>query len=165
MGITLVKHKNVEHQKARSVGTPNVLNSGGLDKCENLATAKETVASLQVMQETTHKSDPNDLINSNHFPYKIYSSESPSFDRDRTFYFDDVELQPKNVTPLQSPVLKLTKREKWMILGIVLLVILLIIFIALFAHANEARSKPIRVSEHRPSKAWITLASGKFFSL
>lgn len=51
-----------------------------------------------------------------------------------------------------------------MIVGIVFLAILLIIFVALFAHANQARSRLIRISEHQSSKSWINLASGKFVS-
>ncbi|CAH3045511.1 unnamed protein product [Porites evermanni] len=113
------------------------------------------------MHRNTRKAELDDLINANHLPNKKCGDESPVFIRNvhRSIYFEEVELQPTSVKPLPPPSSKLTKREKWMIVGIVFLAILLIIFIALFAHANQARSRLIRISEHQPSKSWINLAS------
>lgn len=113
------------------------------------------------MHRNTRKAELDDLINANHLPNKKCGDESPVFIRNvhRSIYFEDVELQPTSVKPLPPPSSKLTKRENWMIVGIVFLAILLIIFVALFAHANQARSRLIRISEHQPSKSWINLAS------
>ena len=119
------------------------------------------------MYRPADKGDQDDLINSNHLDKKR-GDETPIFVRaaHRSLYLNDVdhEIQPSSEKPLNPTSSKLTKREKWMIAGIVLLTILLIIFIVLFA---KAKGKQVMISESqsgKPSKASITLAAGKSFS-
>ena len=78
------------------------------------------------MHRNTRKAELDDLINANHLPNKKCGDESPVFIRNvhRSIYFEDVELQPTSVKPLPPPSSKLTKRENWMIVGIVFLAIL-----------------------------------------
>lgn len=99
------------------------------------------------------------LINANYLGKR--GDESPSFIRaaHRSVIFEDVEIQPTSEKPLYKSD-GLTKREKWMIVGLILLAVLCIIFIALFAKATKGGEKVSKDSDNQ-SKEWILVASGK----
>lgn len=109
-----------------------------------------------------HNSPAEGLINANYLGKR--GDESPSFIRaaHRSVIFEDVEIQPTSEKPLYKSD-GLTKREKWMIAGLILLAVLCIIFIALFAKAAKAAKGGGKASKDskNQSKEWILVASGK----
>ena len=106
------------------------------------------------------------LLNANYLEKR--GDESPSFVRaaHKSIIFDDVEIQPTSEKPLYRKSGGLSKREKWMIAGLILLAVLCIIFIALFAKAakggKKASEKPEK--DDRESRQQILMAAGKFVS-
>lgn len=110
------------------------------------------------MNEPTTKA----LINGNYNVEKRRGDESPSFIRSAhsSVFFSDVELQPTSEKPLYRKT-GLSKREKLMIAGIIFLVVLCIIFIALFAKAATKRKERQNEKLENESKEWVFAASGK----
>lgn len=102
-------------------------------------------------------------VNANYkYLEKGRGDESPSFIRaaHRSVLFDDVKIQPTSEKPLHSKS-GLSKREKWMIAGLILLAVLCIVFIVLFATSGKEEKKKARERPDNESKEWITLASGE----
>lgn len=107
-----------------------------------------------------YKPPTEGLINANYLVKR--GDESPSFIRaaHRSVICDDVEIQPTSEKPLYGKSDGLTKREKWMIAGFILLAVLCIVFIALFAKAAKRGEKTSQEQQYE-SKEWILVASGK----
>ncbi|KAL9970072.1 hypothetical protein ACROYT_G022394 [Oculina patagonica] len=112
-----------------------------------------------------YKPPTEGLFNANYLEKR--GDESPSFIRaaHRSIIFDDVEIQPTSEKPLYRKSDGLTKREKWMIAGLILLGVICIVFIALFAKAAKG-GKKTGEEPRNESKEWIIVASvlsGCFF--
>ncbi|XP_078375393.1 endothelin-converting enzyme homolog isoform X3 [Oculina patagonica] len=105
-----------------------------------------------------YKPPTEGLFNANYLEKR--GDESPSFIRaaHRSIIFDDVEIQPTSEKPLYRKSDGLTKREKWMIAGLILLGVICIVFIALFAKAAKG-GKKTGEEPRNESKEWIIVAS------
>lgn len=108
-----------------------------------------------------YKPSTEGLINGNYLE-KRRGDESPRFIRaaHRSVVFDDIDIQPTSEKPLHRESARLSKREKWMIAGLILLAVLCIVFIVLFAKAAKGREKASQMPENK-SKEWISAASGE----
>ena len=113
--------------------------------------------------------DRQDLLNLNYLYHKP-SDESPAViaqSLDEWTSLDEKIIQPSANNKLHSPssTLQLAKREKIMIAAIALLVILLVLFIALFA-SKIGREKTGKLTSpfSNPSKESIIVAAGKLIS-
>lgn len=108
-----------------------------------------------------YKPSTEGLLNANYL-VKGRGDESPSFIRaaHRSVLFDDIDIQPTSEKPLRRESARLSKREKWMIAGLILLAVLCIVFIVLFAKASKGEKKPRYMPENK-SKEWISASSGK----
>jgi len=108
-----------------------------------------------------YKPSTQALINANYL-VKGRGDESPAFVRaaHRSVLFDDIDIQPTSEKPLHRESSRLSKREKWMIAGLILLAVLCIVFIVLFAKASKGEKKPSLMPENK-SKEWISVSSGK----
>ena len=86
--------------------------------------------------------------------------ESPTFVRaaHKSLFLKDVAIQPSKEEPLR-PKSSFSKREKWMIVAVILLVILCLIFIVLFATSGKKGNDQREWSCESPT--CISLASGK----
>ena len=104
------------------------------------------------------------LLNGNNTE-KRRGDESPGFVGavHTSGYLTDVEIQPTSEKPMYRPT-GLSKREMLMIAGLFLLLVLCILFIALYA--KEALKKSDRKSEDEKNESigWILAASGKWAS-
>ena len=109
-----------------------------------------------------YKPSTDGLLNANYL-VKGRGDESPSFVRaaHRSVLFDDIDIQPTSEKPLHRESARLSKREKWMIAGLILLAVLCIVFIVLFAKASRrGEKKPSHMPENK-SKEWISASFGK----
>ena len=108
-----------------------------------------------------YKPSTKGLINGNYLE-RGRSDESPSFIRaaHRSILFDDIDIQPTSEKPLHRELARLSKREKCMIAGLILLGVLCIVFIVLFAKASKGEEKNSNTPENTP-KEWISASSGK----
>lgn len=108
-----------------------------------------------------YKPSTEGLLNANYL-VKGRGDESPSFVRaaHRSVLFDDIDIQPTSEKPLHRDSTRLSKREKGMIAGLILLAVLCIVFIVLFATASKGEKKPSHMPENK-SKEWISASSGK----
>ena len=125
-----------------------------------MTTVCSLAAPFKVMYRPTE--DHDDLLNSNYL-HKKEGDESPTIVRGahRSASFDDLEIQLTSEKPMHSSLSALSKREKLLIAGIVLLTVLLIVFIVLFAKAGKGKHR----EESKPSKVSIILAAGKFIGI
>ncbi|XP_022784781.1 endothelin-converting enzyme homolog [Stylophora pistillata] len=91
---------------------------------------------------------------------KRRADESPSFVRAAhpSVYLTDVEIQPTSEKPLYRPT-GWSKREKLMIAGLIVLLVLCILFIALFAKAVSKKSDRKSEDVEKESIGWILAAS------
>lgn len=108
-----------------------------------------------------YKPSTEGLLNANYL-VKGRGDESPSFIRaaHKSVLFNDIDIQPTSEKPLRRESARLSKREKWMIAGLILLTVLCIVFIVLFAKASKGEKKPSHMRENK-SKEWISASSGK----
>lgn len=108
-----------------------------------------------------YKPSTEGLLNANYL-VKGRGDESPSFIRaaHKSVLFDDIDIQPTSEKPLRRESARLSKREKWMIAGLILLAVLCVVFIVLFAKASKGEKKPRYMPENK-SKEWISASSGK----
>ena len=105
----------------------------------------------------------DDLLNSNYLRKK-QGNESPIIVRvvHRSTSFEDLDIHPTSGKPTHSLSSGLSKREKLLIAGIVLLTFLLIVFVVLFAKAGKGKREE---SMPKPSIVSIILAAGKFIGI
>ena len=119
----------------------------------------------ELLFKVMYKPSTEGLINGNYLE-RGRADESPSFIRaaHRSVLFDDIDIQPTNEKPLHRESAKLSKREKCMIAGLILLAVLCIVFIVLFAKASKEEKKPSHTPENT-SREWISASSGKCVSI
>ncbi|XP_078374601.1 endothelin-converting enzyme homolog isoform X1 [Oculina patagonica] len=109
-----------------------------------------------------YKPQKEGLINNNaNYIEKGRGDESPSFIRaaHRSIIFDDVEIQPTSEKPLYRKADGLSKREKWMIAGLILLAVLCIVFIVLFARAAKGEKETTTEEPKNESREKMLVAA------